>query len=58
MVIIGQADVDEVYDACRQAGEVLGQEVNPVILTPAEWKGQQSSFVREVRSGQLVRVES
>ncbi len=58
VAIIGQPDVDKVYEACREAGQIIGQEVNAVILTPAEWQAQKSGFVREVRSGQLVRVES
>ena len=33
VVNIGEPDVDNVYEACRQAGAILGQEVNPVILT-------------------------
>jgi DNA-binding transcriptional ArsR family regulator len=56
VVIVGEPDVDEVYEACRQAGATLGQEVNPVILTPAEWKGRRSGFVRQVRSGPLVPI--
>src|SRR5581483_3342759 len=38
VLIVGQPDVDEVYKACRDAGAELGQEVNPVILSPGEWK--------------------
>lgn len=56
LVVIGSPDVDDVYDACTVAGEVLGQEVNPVILTPADWKARRSGFVREVRSGPLIEV--
>jgi predicted nucleotidyltransferase len=56
VVIIGEPDVDEVYEACREAGAVLGQEVNPVILTQQEWRGRRSGFVREIRSGPLVTI--
>ena len=56
LVVIGEPDVDEVYEACRKAGAVLGQEVNPVILGPEDWKARRSGFVREVRSGPLVTV--
>jgi predicted nucleotidyltransferase len=55
-VIIGEPDVDEVYEACREAGAILGQEVNPVILTQQEWRGRRSGFVREIRSGPLVAI--
>lgn len=54
VVVIGAPDVDEVYDACRDAGQVLGQEVNPVILTPDEWRSGTSGFIRQVRTSPLV----
>jgi DNA-binding transcriptional ArsR family regulator len=56
VVIVGEPDVDKVYEACRQAGSILGQEVNPVMLTQQEWRGRRSGFVREIRSGPLVAV--
>jgi predicted nucleotidyltransferase len=56
VVIIGEPDVDEVYEVCRAAGAVLGQEVNPVVLTREEWRARRSGFVREVRRGPLVAV--
>lgn len=56
LVIIGEPDVDQVYNACRDAGAELGQEVNPVILTPEEWKARRSGFVRQIRSGSLVSL--
>ncbi len=57
VVVVGEPDVDELYEACRAAGAILGQEVNPVILAPAEWRERRSGFVREVKSGPLVPVE-
>jgi predicted nucleotidyltransferase len=56
VVVIGQPDVDAVYDACRQAGGILGQEVNPVVLTPAEWRSTRSGFVRELHEGALAAL--
>ena len=56
VVIIGEPDVDEVYNACRDAGAELGQEVNPVMLSPDEWKARRSGFVRQVRGGPLVAL--
>lgn len=44
------------YGACADAGAVLGQEVNAVMLTPEEWRSRRSGFVREVANGPLVRV--
>ena len=57
VVVIGEPDVDAVYEACRVAGEILGQAVNPVILAAEEWAARRSGFVREVRSGSLVQLE-
>jgi predicted nucleotidyltransferase len=56
VLVIGSPDVDAVYDACSRAGAALGQEVNPVILTPEEWKARRSGFVREVRGGPLIQI--
>jgi predicted nucleotidyltransferase len=56
VVVIGQPDVDAVYEACRQAGGTLGQEVNPVVVTPTEWRSKRSGFVREVRDGALAAL--
>ncbi len=56
LVVIGDFDVDAVYGACGDAGAVLGQEVNAVMLTPEEWRSRRSGFVREVANGPLVRV--
>jgi predicted nucleotidyltransferase len=56
VLLVGQPDVDEVYEICRQAGKQLGQEVNPVILTPQEWKSRRSGFIREIQNGPLVAL--
>ncbi|MHB1536007.1 MAG: MarR family transcriptional regulator [Acidimicrobiales bacterium] len=56
LVVIGSPDVDEVYQVCSDAGKVVGQEVNPVILTPEEWQARRSGFVKEIRRGPLVPV--
>jgi hypothetical protein len=56
VIVIGEPDIDRIYEACRRTGAVLGQEVNPVILTQEEWEAHESGFVREVRAGPLVAV--
>jgi predicted nucleotidyltransferase len=56
VVVIGNPDVDEIYDACSDASRVLGQEVNPVILTPHEWRSNRSVFIRQVRGGPLAAL--
>jgi DNA-binding transcriptional ArsR family regulator len=56
VVIIGEPDVDKVYEATHRASSELGQEVNAVFLTPAEWRARRTGFVRQIRSGPLVEV--
>jgi predicted nucleotidyltransferase len=54
VVVVGQPDVDEVYGVCSEAQRSLGIDVNPVVLTPDEWRRPRSSFLRSVREGPLV----
>lgn len=56
VVIIGETDVDEVYRACQRAAQRISQEVNPVVLTPKEWKQKRSGFLRELGASSLVQV--
>lgn len=56
VVVIGEPDVDEIYAACQRAARTIGQEVNPVVLTPKEWKHKRSGFLRQLDQGSLVRV--
>lgn len=56
VAVVGNPDVDEIYEACNEASRVLGQEVNPVILTPEEWRSKRSGFIRQVRSGPLITL--
>jgi predicted nucleotidyltransferase len=56
VVVIGEPDVDEVYAACQRTARTIGQEVNPVVLTPNEWKHKRSGFLRQLDTGSLVEV--
>lgn len=58
VMVVGDADPDAVEAACLQAGRRLGLEVNPVVLSGAEWRRSRSGFVRHVRKGPLVQVLS
>lgn len=51
VVVIGEPGVDAIYEAAGEVGRLVGQEVNPVVLTPAEWRSRRSGFVKEVRNG-------
>ncbi len=54
--MIGTPDVDAVYEVAGEVSWVVGQEVNPVVLTPPEWRSRRSGFVKKVRNGPLVAV--
>lgn len=56
VLVIGEPDVDEVYGACSEAAQTLGQEVNSVMMTADEWKAGRSGFIRQLQSGPLVEV--
>lgn len=56
VVVIGEPDVDAVYNAASEVGRLVGQEVNPVVLTPADWRSRRAGFVKELRKGPLVQV--
>lgn len=55
VLVVGEPDVDEVYESCRQASTRLLREVNATILSAAEWNSD-TGFVREVRAGALIPV--
>jgi DNA-binding transcriptional ArsR family regulator len=56
VVIIGEPNVDEIYAACQRTARTIGQEVNPVVLSPREWKQKRSGFLRQLDGGNLVQI--
>lgn len=56
VLVVGTPDVDEVYEACRQASTRLHRDVNATILSVAEWNAD-TAFLREVRSSALMPVD-
>lgn len=55
VMVLGEPDVDEVYDACARIEAAVHRPVNPTILTPDEFAAP-SSFLDDVRSGPAVAV--
>lgn len=55
VVVIGDPDPDDVYEACRTAESQLGNAINPSILSRQEWDDTDRGFIKTVR-GQLVPV--
>ena len=56
LLVIGSPDTSAVHRACRLAEDDLGRPVNAVILSPEEWAGRRSGFLRTVARGHLVPV--
>jgi predicted nucleotidyltransferase len=54
VAVVGDADPDDVDASCRAVERSLGMEVNPVLLTPREWRSRRSPFVRQLKNAPLV----
>lgn len=58
VLVIGDVDEDEVFDAARDVERVLGREVNVRRLTSSAWHGGgDEPFLASVRSRPLVAIE-
>lgn len=56
VLIIGEPDRDEVYEAARRAQERLGREVNTTVRKAGQWQSAQDGFARQLRSSPLVEI--
>ena len=54
-MVLGEPDVDAVYEACTRVESVVHRPVNPAILTPEEFAAS-SGFLDNVRGGSAVAV--
>lgn len=55
LMVLGEPDVDAVYEACSRVEAAVHRPVNPTILTPEEFAAP-SGFLDNVRSGPVVPV--
>lgn len=55
VMVLGEPDVEAVYEACARIEAAVHRPVNPTILTPTEFAAQ-SAFLDTVRSGPVVAV--
>lgn len=55
LMVVGEPDVDAVYEACTRVEDAVHRPVNPTILTPAELD-EPSGFLETVRKGPAVPV--
>ncbi|MDA0635291.1 nucleotidyltransferase domain-containing protein [Nonomuraea sp. MCN248] len=58
VLVVGTADVDDLYDTARAAERQLGREVNVLQLSREEWdRSQGDPFLETIRSRPLVRIQ-
>ncbi|MDQ2958502.1 MAG: winged helix-turn-helix domain-containing protein [Actinomycetota bacterium] len=55
VVVVGDPDVNQVYAACTEVSRHVGREVNPVIVSAAEWLSPEP-FLAQVRGGALLDI--
>lgn len=56
LLVVGEADPHDVDRACRAAERLLRMDVDSVVLARAEWEGEGSGFIRQLRRGPLIPV--
>jgi predicted nucleotidyltransferase len=56
LLVVGSADLDRVYAACRAAEDELGTEVDFTVLSREEWERADTGFVAAIRAQPRVRV--
>jgi hypothetical protein len=56
VLVIGDPDRADVYDAADRAQDRLGVQVNPVIRSPHQWKEAADSLIEQIRSSPIVTV--
>lgn len=54
VLVVGDADPDDVYDACRRAEERVGLAVNATVLSPREWESGETGFLRRIRGEPMI----
>lgn len=57
VMVVGTPDVARVRRLADQASGELGRDVNVTVLTPEEWAGRTSGFLRQVRSAPTVPLD-
>ncbi len=59
VLVIGNADADDLYDVARKAEQRLEREVNVNLISPRYWDAPDpaDSFMRHVRERPLVKLE-
>ena len=56
VLVVGDVDRDEVYDAARRAEHRLGREVNTTVRTRRAWKRADDAFAATVKDSPMVEL--
>jgi DNA-binding IscR family transcriptional regulator len=56
VLVVGDVDRDEVYDAARRAEQRLGREINPTIRTTRAWKRADDAFAATVKDSTMLAL--
>jgi predicted nucleotidyltransferase len=54
LLIVGKPDRRKLARVSREAGEDLGFEVNPTVLSREDWNSDATGFIRSIKEQQLV----
>jgi DNA-binding transcriptional ArsR family regulator len=58
LLVVGDADPDDVYDAAREAETRLAREVNVTLVTPERWRDAvDDPFLAEIRRRPMVSLQ-
>jgi predicted nucleotidyltransferase/biotin operon repressor len=54
LLIVGRPDRRRLASLCREAGEELGFEVSPTVLSKDEWESDATGFIRSIKKEPLI----
>lgn len=54
LLVLGRPDRRQLSRLCREAGEELGFEVNPTVLSPSDWESDATGFIRSLKDQPLL----
>jgi len=57
VMIIGEPELDEVYEAISPIEDMIGLPINVVVRTHDEWSADDSGFARKIKGGHRIPLE-
>jgi predicted nucleotidyltransferase len=57
VMVVGRPSMFDVMGAETELSELLGREVNVVVVSPEDWEASRSGFLQEVRQRPVVELE-